>query len=414
MSVVGFFPESRVLRDFWRSISSYDDRSGCLRFTNIIGLQFRFPHRNILPCLARSQLFELKFIRYSLFRIYIRFFKGPNCHSLTRLLSRISPWSHAGPARAMPCILRGSDLPFPRLIKYMTFLQKILATDCCSIGQCSRTSAHKASQLIAYPCAMTFITLLLAHLIFSVHTSAFPFTRANHSQFQIDEIVTGHPHPSDPMCIDSPAWVTSSFLAGDCLTCIDKLHNREVDIWSTAFLEFFSYRTQLPYPPSIWAQRTPRKYRYKSCTLAIVMLKDMPEGVVPGRGFPGSDLSSYAFLEMTARNVLIKCMSPVLRGRQSGRVGFANPTGFDIAGTVIRPYPRAVSGRHVWSILANQQSTGRSVSIGVFFWDTNSQMNQQIPASYLTPTDPQGSLSTQWLNATGLSETKSREDVVVS
>ena len=186
-------------------------------------------------------------------------------------------------------------------------------------------------------------TLLFPIPIFIVLTRAFPFTRSNHSQLRVHANATGYPHPSDPVCIDDPSWVTSSFLAGDCYTCIDKLHNRDVDVWSGAFLEFFSYATLPPTPPSVWAQRTPRKYRYKSCTLAIVMLRDMPEGTIPGRGFPGTDLSSYAFLEMAAKNVLAKCMAPVmLRGKGSdggggggGRVGFANPTGFDIAGTVI-------------------------------------------------------------------------------
>ena len=176
---------------------------------------------------------------------------------------------------------------------------------------------------------------ILPVFIFVALSSAFPFTQSNYSHLLPHQNVTGQPHPSDPVCVENPSWVTSSFLAGDCYTCIDKLHNRDVDIWSTAFLEFFSYDTLLPKPPSIWAQRTPRKYRYKSCTLAIVMLRDLPEGTVPGRGFPGTDLSSYAFLEMSARNVLAKCMSPVLRAKAGGKVEFANPTGFDITGTLI-------------------------------------------------------------------------------
>ena len=214
--------------------------------------------------------------------------------------------------------------------------------DCRSIGQNSWTlvvepssQPHKATQLIAHSGAMTYPTTFLPFLIFNVLTSAFPFTRSNYSQFKTHENVTGYPDPSDPICGEFPTWITSSFLAGDCYTCIDKLHNREVDVWSTAFLEFFSYRTPPPYPPSIWAQRTPRKYKYKSCTLAIVMLKDIPDGVVPARGFPGTDLSSYAFLEMAARNVLAKCMSPVMKGEKGNKVGFANPTGFDIVGNGI-------------------------------------------------------------------------------
>ena len=235
----------------------------------------------------------------------------------------------------------GSTLS-PRHKVYELLVGNIFAMDCCSIGQSSRTSVvepysqpHKARQFIAYSGAMKYPNTLLPILIFNVLTSAFPFTRLNYSQLIAHENFTGHPHPSDPICGEFPTWVTSSFLAGDCYTCIDKLHNREVDIWSAAFLEFFSYDTISPYPPSIWAQRTPRKYRYKSCTLAIVMLKDMPQGILPARGFPGTDLSSYTFLEMAARNVLAKCMSPVLKGKEGNKVGFANPTGFDIAGNRI-------------------------------------------------------------------------------
>ena len=182
---------------------------------------------------------------------------------------------------------------------------------------------------------MVYRTTGLLILVLIVLTSAFPSTLSDHFPFKPPENMTGPPHPSDPVCVENATWVTSSFLAGDCYTCIDKLHNREVDIWSTAFLEFFSYNTVPPHPPSIWAQRTPRKYRYKSCTLAIVMLKDIPDGTLPARGFPGTDLSSYAFLEMAARNVLAKCMSPVLWGKTGGKLEFTNPTGFDIAGTLI-------------------------------------------------------------------------------
>ena len=68
--------------------------------------------------------------------------------------------------------------------------------------------------------------------------------------------------------------------------------------------------------------------------MAIVMLRDLPGGEVPGTGFTRSDLSTYVHIENAAKNVLQGCLSPVLgRGKgRGGELGFVNPTGYDIAG----------------------------------------------------------------------------------
>lgn len=44
--------------------------------------------------------------------------------------------------------------------------------------------------------------------------------------------------------------------------------------------EFLSQGIAPAYPR--FAQTTPRRYKYKSCTMAIVMLADLPGGAVPG------------------------------------------------------------------------------------------------------------------------------------
>ena len=140
-------------------------------------------------------------------------------------------------------------------------------------------------------------------------------------------------------CINSHDWATEHFLAGDCYTALDKFHNREVDKYNSMMLEFLAAGLNPPFP-SRFAQTTPRKYKYKSCTMAIVMLKDLPGGAVPGTSFPTSDLCTYIQLENAAKNVLEGCLSPVL-GKSKGRaggLGFVNPTGYDIAGTFIVPY----------------------------------------------------------------------------
>lgn len=74
--------------------------------------------------------------------------------------------------------------------------------------------------------------------------------------------------------------------------------------------------------------------------MAIVMLRDLPEGAVPGTTFPKSDLCTYPHLENAAKNVLQGCLSPVLgKGRgAAGGLGFVNPTGYDIGGTFMDLY----------------------------------------------------------------------------
>ena len=104
----------------------------------------------------------------------------------------------------------------------------------------------------------------------------------------------------------------------------------------------------------MWAQATPRKYKYKSCTLALVMLKDMP-GLTPPGGFSGHDEVSYTTIEATAREILARCISPVFGFGKSGArgsesLGFANPTGFDIIGTFSTCFFCAWS-HSLWSLL---------------------------------------------------------------
>ncbi len=99
-------------------------------------------------------------------------------------------------------------------------------------------------------------------------------------------------------------------------------------------LEFYAANITPSYP-SRFSQPTPQKYKYKTCTLAIVMLKDLPGGAVPGTSFPSTDLSSYMDIQNAAKDVLRICISVVLgKGRGAGGgLGFVNPTGYDTAGT---------------------------------------------------------------------------------
>lgn len=117
---------------------------------------------------------------------------------------------------------------------------------------------------------------------------------------------------------------------------METFHNLEVARYESMTLEFLAANIT-PIFPSLFTQSTPRKYKYNSCTMAIVLLRDLPGGAVPGIVFPMSDLSTYVSVENTAKNVFQGCLSPVLgKGKErGGGLGFVNPTGYDIAGTYI-------------------------------------------------------------------------------
>jgi hypothetical protein len=144
---------------------------------------------------------------------------------------------------------------------------------------------------------------------------------------------------SNLQCIDSPDWTTPSFLAGDCYTALDKLQNRKVLRYNSMVLEFYAANITPSYP-SRFSQATPQKYKYKTCTLAIVMLKDLPGGAIPGTTLRETDLGTYVDIANAAKRIMKVCLSVVMekgRGRGGGGgLGFVNPTGYDIAGTYSR------------------------------------------------------------------------------
>lgn len=135
-------------------------------------------------------------------------------------------------------------------------------------------------------------------------------------------------------CIDSPDWATLTFVPEDCYLALENFHTREVEFYESMMLEFLAANIA-PSFPSLFAQTTPRKYEYKTCTMAIVMLRDLPGEPLPVTRFPKSDLSTYLSIGIAAKNVLQVCLSPVRGkgGRMGGGLGFVNPTGYDVTGT---------------------------------------------------------------------------------
>ena len=215
--------------------------------------------------------------------------------------------------------------------------------------------------------AMTLIYSVLCIIIFSALTFSSPITNPNFHQPTPRTNLTTPRQLYTPQCLNSEDWVTPSFLPGDCYTCIDKLHNRDTDKWHTIPLDFVSYLTP-QHKPSTWTQTTPRRYKYKSCTVAVVLLKDMPGATPPGK-YPAHDEVSYAAVELSAREIIARCLSPVMGEKRERGLGFANPTGFEIIGTLI-PVISYVSFQLPWRLLTCSRRT-RPISwrlrLGYFF-----------------------------------------------
>ncbi|KAM0804905.1 hypothetical protein BDR22DRAFT_832637 [Usnea florida] len=154
-------------------------------------------------------------------------------------------------------------------------------------------------------------------------------------------------------CVTSDAWVTRNFIAGDCFTALAILEDWEVSRHGAKIFEFLAASITPPYP-SLFAERTPRKYMYKSCTVTIALLADVPPGLVPHlpepplpQGWRKSELCDYASIERAGLNIRDGCLSVVEdRGGGAGGLGFVNPAGYKVL--------------------------GMAGAMGIFLWDSNS------------------------------------------
>ena len=97
------------------------------------------------------------------------------------------------------------------------------------------------------------------------------------------------------------------------------------------------------------------------------------------------DVASYATIERAAREIVARCLSPVLGkggAKPGGELGFSNPTGFDIVGKL-----SALRGSQDDMVPTDRSFLGQGHAIGVFLWDTGSSINQRIPRADATSID---------------------------
>lgn len=98
------------------------------------------------------------------------------------------------------------------------------------------------------------------------------------------------------VCVNSRQWSTPTMLPGDCITAAMQFNYKELVQQEKGAYEFVPAgainRSRLP------VERTPRKYAFKSCTMAIANLGIFRPGEVPGlrpsKPLPQTDVGNYA------------------------------------------------------------------------------------------------------------------------
>ena len=127
-------------------------------------------------------------------------------------------------------------------------------------------------------------------------------------------------------CTDSNEWTNPLFIQQDCEDAVNKIFGWDVRIYGDIKLEFVGPGTtpsgRLPF------MQTPRGYRSRSCTMAVVMLDLFGPGKVPGTGpgpFPTTGISNLREAFTAATNTLYHC---VQGKKQVGWSGFGKQQSF--------------------------------------------------------------------------------------
>ena len=120
------------------------------------------------------------------------------------------------------------------------------------------------------------------------------------------------PTNASARCTGMNEWVKLRYSPEDCRIAVSDIFGQDVRTYGEIKLEFIRLVTdpsgQLPFI------QKPRKYRFRSCIVAIVMLdlfpKSRPE-LVPGSGpspFPSTDISTLREASTAATDTLYGCV----------------------------------------------------------------------------------------------------------
>ncbi|KAL8968618.1 MAG: hypothetical protein Q9197_004788, partial [Variospora fuerteventurae] len=180
--------------------------------------------------------------------------------------------------------------------------------------------------------------------------------------------------PSNPRCVDYPSWSTPIFLPKNCYTALALFSGQEVEKHLTRPFEFIAPRTR-PLT-SFDSAATPRKYFY--VMLDFFDPRDL--GLESWATFSPRDIATFADVAAVALRVANSCLSKyspsTVTGDSITPVGFTSDLGFGSVGEWVQKSCRSPMERDgaYWLV------TGLAGSIGVFFFATDSKMEQKLRA----------------------------------
>ncbi|KAL8793913.1 MAG: hypothetical protein Q9195_003532 [Heterodermia aff. obscurata] len=119
-------------------------------------------------------------------------------------------------------------------------------------------------------------------------------------------------------CTFIPHWVPNIVRYPDCLGALSIFHGAESTLPTTERYEFLARGS--PRTTTLTPLQTPRKYRQKTCTIAVAMLSTFPMSFLPPgaerRVYEGSDVATLDELMGAATEVALDCVKePRVRSR---------------------------------------------------------------------------------------------------
>ena len=138
-----------------------------------------------------------------------------------------------------------------------------------------------------------------------------------------------------PECVDSATWASIRFEPSDCQFALDRFNVAEIVISRGGHRNFEFLGVDATPVSTLNTQRTPRRYVYNTCTMAIILQKDLPSlsPVAPGRqSSPPTDFATYSEIGEVTNLLLRACVSPIfIRKKPSDlpQVRFVSLTGWN-------------------------------------------------------------------------------------
>ena len=138
-----------------------------------------------------------------------------------------------------------------------------------------------------------------------------------------------------PECVDSRTWASTQFDPSDCRLALDRFTVAELVVSRSSHTNFEFLGIDATPVSTLTTQRTPRRYKYNTCTMAIILQKDLPIllPIAPGHHpSPPTDFATYSEIREVTSLLLKVCISPILiskRFSDLSRVRFISLTGWN-------------------------------------------------------------------------------------